>query len=89
MPFVLPLSAIEQYFASTENVPVHIKRVFKVKHYSKATLFALGMMIACTASTIYDPARMSDADSILVAQYLELSGLVGAYFGFSGVAAKK
>ena len=33
---------------------------------------ALGMMIACTAATIYDPARMSDADSILMAQYLAL-----------------
>ena len=39
---------------------------------------ALGMMIACKAATIYDPARMSDADSILMAQYLALSGLVGA-----------
>ena len=28
---------------------------------------ALGMMIACTAATIYDPARMSEADSILMA----------------------
>ena len=27
---------------------------------------ALGMMIACTAATIYDPARTSDADSILM-----------------------
>ena len=36
--------------------------------------------IACTAATIYDPARMSEADSILMAQYLALSGLVGAYF---------
>ena len=41
---------------------------------------ALGMMITCTAATIYDPARMSEADSILMAQYLALSGLVGAYF---------
>ena len=41
---------------------------------------ALGMMmIACTAATIYDPLRMSEADSILMAQYLALSGLVGAY----------
>ena len=39
---------------------------------------ALGMMIACTAATIYDPARMSEADSILIAQDLALSGLVGA-----------
>ena len=41
---------------------------------------ALGMMIACTIATIYDPVRMSEADSILMAQYLALSGLVGAYF---------
>ncbi len=41
---------------------------------------ALSMMIACTAATIYDPARMSDADSTLMAQYLALPGLVGAYF---------
>jgi len=41
---------------------------------------ALGMMIACTVATIYDPARMAKADSISMAQYLALSGLVGAYF---------
>ena len=41
---------------------------------------ALGIMIACTSATIYDPTRMAGADSILMAQYLALSGLVGAYF---------
>ena len=41
---------------------------------------ALGMMIACAAVTIYDPARMFEADSILMAQYLALPGLVSAYF---------
>ena len=40
----------------------------------------LGMMIACTAATTYDSIRMFEADSILMAQYLALSGLVGAYF---------
>ena len=39
---------------------------------------ALGMMIACAAATIYDPSKMSEADSILMAQYLALSGLVDA-----------
>ena len=34
----------------------------------------LGMMIACTAATYYDPERVSEADSILRAQYLALSG---------------
>ena len=37
---------------------------------------ALGLIIACTPATVYDPERMSEADSILMA----LSGLVGAYF---------
>jgi|TARA_B100001093_G_scaffold450994_1_gene458120 hypothetical protein len=41
---------------------------------------ALGMMIACTIATIYGPVRISEADSILIAPYLALSGLVGAYF---------
>ena len=43
-------------------------------------LTALGMMIACMAATIYDPKRMSEADSILMEQYLALLALVGAYF---------
>ena len=49
---------------------------------------ALGMMIACSAATIYDPARMSDADGILMAQYLALSGLVGAYFALGKKGGK-
>ena len=49
---------------------------------------ALGMMIACTAATIYGPARMSDADGILTAQYLALSGLVGAYFAVGNKGVK-
>ena len=49
---------------------------------------ALGMMIACTATTIYDPARMSNADGILMAQYLALSGLVGAYFALGNKGEK-
>ena len=49
---------------------------------------ALGMMIACTAATIYDPMRMSEADSILMAQHLALSGLVGAYFALGNKGGK-
>ena len=41
---------------------------------------ALGMVIIRTVATIVDPARMAKADSILMAHYLALSGLVGAYF---------
>ena len=46
------------------------------------------MMIACTAATIYDPARMSEADSILMAQYLVLSCLIGAYFALGNKGGK-
>ena len=41
---------------------------------------AMVMMLFCTAATVYDPARMAAAESILMAQYLALSALVGAYF---------
>ena len=38
---------------------------------------ALGMLICYTAATIYDLEGMYEADSILTAQYLALSRLVG------------
>ena len=38
---------------------------------------ALAMMTACKTATIYYSARISEADSILVAQYLALSSLLG------------
>tara|TARA_B100001057_G_C22030994_1_gene637210 strand:- start:265 stop:423 length:159 start_codon:yes stop_codon:yes gene_type:complete len=41
---------------------------------------AMLMMLLCTAATLYDPSRMAAAESILMAQYLALSALVGAYF---------
>ena len=47
------------------------------------------MMAAVTIATIVAPSRMAEADSVLMAQYIALSGLVGAYFGFSGMVAKK
>ena len=44
---------------------------------------ALGMMIVCTAAVIIDPARMAQADAVLMMMYGSLSALVGAYFGFA------
>ena len=41
---------------------------------------AMSMMLFCTAATILEPERMAAAESILMAQYLALSALVGAYF---------
>lgn len=48
---------------------------------------ALGMMIITTVATIIDPQRMAGAESILMTQYIALSGLVGAYFALSGKTA--
>jgi hypothetical protein len=44
---------------------------------------ALGMMIVCTGAVILDPARMAQADAVLMMMYGSLSALVGAYFGFA------
>ena len=60
----------------SETIP--IKEAYQTNRRRKCWA-ALGMMITCTAATSYDPALMSEADSILVAQYLALSGLMGAY----------
>ena len=50
---------------------------------------ALGMMILSTIAVLIDPARMAEADAVLMMMYGSLSALVGAYFGFAGVAASK
>jgi hypothetical protein len=50
---------------------------------------ALCMMILSTIAVLIDPARMAEADAVLMMMYGSLSALVSAYFGFSGGAAKK
>jgi hypothetical protein len=50
---------------------------------------ALCMMILSTIAVLIDPARMAEADAVLMMMYGSLSVLVSAYFGFSGGAAKK
>jgi len=50
---------------------------------------ALGIMIVSTIAVLIDPARMAEVDAVLMMMYGSLSALVGAYFCFSGVAAKK
>jgi len=45
-------------------------------------------MIVFTIAVLVDPARMSKAAAVPM-MCGSLSALVGAYFGFSGVAAKK
>jgi hypothetical protein len=50
---------------------------------------ALGMMIVSTIAVSIEPTRMAEADAVLMLMYGSLSALVGAYFGFSGMAASK
>ena len=45
-------------------------------------------MIVSTIAVLIDPARMAEADAVLMMMYGSLSALVGAYFGFSGGATK-
>ena len=45
-------------------------------------------IIVCTIAVLIDPARMAEADAVLMMMYGSVLALVGAYFGFSGVAAK-
>jgi len=44
---------------------------------------ALVMMMITTLAVIIDPARMAEADAVLMMMYGSLSALVGAYFGFA------
>lgn len=50
---------------------------------------ALGMMIVSTVAVLLDPARMAEADAVLMMMYGSLSALVGAYFGFSAAQTTK
>ena len=50
---------------------------------------ALGMMIVSTVAVLVDPARMAQADAVLMMMYGSLSALVGAYFGFSSTQVTK
>jgi len=69
------------------NETIPVKEAYQINR-RRTFSAALDMMIACTAATIYDPARMSEADSILMAQHLALSGLVGAYFALGNKGGK-
>jgi|TARA_X000001388_G_C2153239_1_gene93244 high-affinity K+ transport system ATPase subunit B len=40
-------------------------------------------MLATTIATLLHPERMAEAESIIMTQYLAMSGVVGAYFGFT------
>jgi hypothetical protein len=47
------------------------------------------LTIVATFAVLIDPARMAEADAVLMMMYGSLSALVGAYFGFSGAGKKQ
>lgn len=50
---------------------------------------ALIMMLVSTFAVIFQPERMNEASAILMMMYGSLSALVGAFFGFNAMEAKK
>lgn len=50
---------------------------------------ALIMMLVSTFAVILQPERMNEASAILMMMYGSLSALVGAFFGFNAMEAKK
>ena len=47
------------------------------------------LMGITTILTLAFPDRLSEAESILMTQYISMCGLVGAYFGFSAISGRK
>lgn len=47
------------------------------------------LMGITTILTLAFPDRLSEAESILMTQYISMCGLVGAYFGFSAISGKR
>ena len=64
------------------NELVPDKRAYQI-NTRRMAWSALGMMVVTTIATLVDPARMAEAESVLMTQYIALSGLVGAYFALS------
>ena len=69
------------------NETITHKEAYETKR-TRMLCAALGMMIVCTDITNYYPPRMAEAHGILMAQYLALSCLVGAYFALGTKGGK-
>ena len=63
-----------------ENVPDKASYQKNSRYMCWALLIA---MLATTIATLFYPERMAQAESIIMTQYLAMSGVVGAYFGFT------
>ena len=63
-----------------ENIPD--KEVYQSNRRYMCWCLLLAML-ATTIATLLYPARMAEAESTIMTQYLAMSGVVGAYFGFT------
>ena len=64
------------------------KLAYQVNKRRMAWMLILLMAIT-TVLTLAFPDRLAEAESILMTQYISMSGLVGAYFGFSALGGKR
>jgi hypothetical protein len=55
----------------------------------RMTWVVLLIMCASTVAVIVQPERMAQADAVLMMMYGSLSAVVGAFFGFNALGAKK
>jgi hypothetical protein len=55
----------------------------------RMTWVVLLIMCITTIAVIVQPERMSEADAVLMMMYGSLSAVVGAFFGFNALGAKK
>tara|TARA_Y100001973_G_C5183764_1_gene326499 strand:- start:847 stop:1101 length:255 start_codon:yes stop_codon:yes gene_type:complete len=64
------------------------KMAYQVNKRRMAWVLIILMGIT-TILTLAFPDRLSEAESILMTQYISMCGLVGAYFGFSAISGKR
>ena len=64
------------------------KMAYQVNKRRMAWVLIILMGIT-TILTLAFPDRLSEAESILMTQYISMCGLVGAYFGFSAISGRR
>jgi len=73
---------------SENNDLIPDKMAYQVNKRRMAWVLIILMGIT-TILTLAFPDRLSEAESILMTQYISMCGLVGAYFGFSAISGKR
>ena len=74
--------------SENENDLIPDKEAYQTNKRRMAWVLIILMAITTIVTLIY-PNRLSEAESILMTQYISMCGLVGAYFGFSALGGKK